>query len=369
MAHQPDTWLELSRSAAVANAATIRALINPGVILLSVIKANGYGHGLVPMAKILKQHIDWFGVFTLDEAIELRSAGIRNPVLVLGRTNPVRFAQAKRLGGVRLTLCLAEELRRVPQGLAVHIKVDTGLSRLGVPAAEFEALLANAPRSLNIEGIYSHLADAENFKDDSYTHQQFVRFENALAQAAALSKNPELTHILASDGILRFPEQNRQLVRCGILLYGLWPNEEFEKRYGTTVPLRPVLSFKSRLMSIKTIPKGTKVGYAVTERVKRDSRVAVVPVGYRDGYGRTLSSNGVMLVRGVRCKVLGRISMNMTVIDITAVPAAAVGDEVVLIGRQLNAEITALELARLSGTITYEVVTRINPLIPRIYVN
>ena len=371
MSLKPTIWIEVSKSAFEHNVRTVRALTRPETKLMAVVKSNAYGHGLVATAKIFtKAGADWLGVFSIDEAIELRKKGVRAPILVMGPTDIGNFKTALRYK-LRVTIydrsVLQNTAIKISAKLPIHIKIDTGLSRQGVPMERVQEFFGAIPRGLTIEGIYSHLADPEDFEKQAFSRFQSKNFETAIEIARNFGYGKLIKHLVASDGLLSFPQGEFDMVRVGLFLYGLWPSDSFQKQF-KSIQLQPALSWKTRIAQVKKIPKGAYVGYGITERMKHDTIIAVVPIGYWDGYPRSLSSRGVVLVGGKRCRVLGRISMNMTVVDATDAGVVHAGDEAVLIGRQGESFIGAEELAEFAGTISHEIVTRINPLLPRIVV-
>jgi alanine racemase len=255
----------------------------------------------------------------------------------------------------------------------VHLKIETGTSRQGIHVQDLQGFLGHLKElsNLKLEGAFTHFANIEDTTDDSYATRQMARFESALEVFAEAGMTPEITHTACSAAVMLHPATHRSMIRTGIALYGLWPSDETKvsmRHLGKDITLTPALTWKTRILQVKPLAAGTPVSYGLTEKVTRDSRIAVLPVGYWDGYDRGLSSVGEVLIRGKRAKVLGRVCMNMTIVDVTDIPDAMDGDEVVLLGRQGNESISAEEIARKLGTINYEIVTRINPLLPHITV-
>lgn len=363
--------------------------------ILGVVKSEAYGHGLLPVARALVEEGAWgLAVVTAQEGLKLRQAGIMKPIVVVG---PVIDSEMDRALQADLSLpvhdlALARHLsqRAVALGKSakIHLKIDTGLSRLSVPveqSLEF-ARAVMALKAFELEGIYSHLADAEGL-DQSYTLLQYGRFKSILEQLASEGIRPRVRHIAASAAGMLLEATRFDLVRAGIALYGLWPAEEtrllllsggqdllqsLNRQFsaGAQVQedfLRPALSFKTIAVQIKDVPNGASVGYGCTFRAQRDTRLAILPLGYAEGFDRGLSNAGVVLIRGQRSRVVGRVCMNMTMVDVTDIPAAQAGDEVVLIGTQGEGRVSAEDMAAKLGTINYEVVTRIPPVVPRVY--
>lgn len=365
------TWVEVSRHALEHNVAAIRNIIRPETKLMAVVKSNAYGHGLVECGRIFSRAglpsrqagADWLGVFSLDEAIELRKKNIRAPILILGHTEPERFKEALKYK-TSITVVDRDALRFIPKKLPIHIKIETGLSRQGVQADRFDEFFAAIPAGTHVEGIFSHLADPLDVNGRRYSQFQKKNFDHAIEIARHYGFENLMKHLNASDGMLSFPQGEYDMIRAGILLYGVWPSFEFQSHF-RSIDLIPALTWKTRVIQVKKIPKDSYVGYGLTERVDRDTLIAVLPVGYYDGYPRSLSSKGIVLINGVRCQVLGRVSMNMIVTDITDAGVVHTGNEAVLIGRQGNVMVGAEELADRANAISYEVITRINPLLPR----
>lgn len=364
------TWIEISKSALENNVWVIKNLAS-GKILMAVVKSNAYGHGLAETSKLfLKFGADWLGVDDLKEAVILRQAGIKAPILVLGYT-PVSSLPLAARYRVKL-IFYGREILETPsvfkKRIQWHLKIDTGMSRQGVLVSElpdFINRLRDRPE-IKVEGALTHFANADNLSDLSYARKQLADFRKALDIMRCAGLRPKIVHASATSAFFALPEASFDLIRVGLGLYGLWPSAHFKERLAR-LKLRPALSWKTRLVQIKKIKKGTPVGYGIAEKVKKDSLMAVLPVGYYDGFSRGLSSLGRVLINGHSCKILGRISMNLSVVDISDAPKVKAGDEAVLIGRSGFEEITAEEMAQKLGTISYEVVSRINPLLPRFY--
>ncbi len=372
------TWIEIDTRALRGNVSQLRRIIGARRKLLAVVKSNAYGHGLVGTAKSLKKIMPsiWFGVDSFVEGLRLRKEGVKNTILVLGSTLPVLFKEASRQN-IILTISTfeaLEELSRLKSRPQVHIKIDTGMHRQGFLQDDVPRLVMRLKRLRILpHGIYTHFAAA---KDRAYPTATFLQLE-ALRKAGRKFERAGFRHLLrhaaASGAALLFPETHLDMVRVGIALWGHWPSDEARVNVSSgqfglpRVNLRPVLSWKAKVAEVKKIPAGAFVGYDLTERVARKSATAVLPVGYWHGFDRGLSSVGSVLIRGQRAKVLGRVSMDMIVCDVTGIPGVKTGDTAVLIGRQGKEEITAEEMARRLGTSPYEVLTRINPLIERVY--
>lgn len=343
--------------------------------VLAVVKCDGYGHGSVPIARAIEnmEPVGGFATATAEEAMELRRAGIQKPILILGYTFPYAYEELIRQG-VRLTVFREDTLerletaaRRVGEKAFVHVKVDTGMGRIGIqPQEDNLAFLQRIADSeyLELEGIFTHFAKADE-RDMSYTLEQMERFNRfvTLAQDRLGARIP-CCHAANSAGIIRMEEAHLDLVRAGIILYGLYPSEDMA---GEADWLRPALSLHSHLVYVKEVSPGQSISYGGTFTADRKMRVGTVPVGYGDGYPRSLSGRGYVLIRGRRAPILGRVCMDQFMVDLSELPQAAEGDPVVLIGRDGQEEITAGELGALSGRFNYELMCDLSPRVPRVY--
>lgn len=365
------TWIELDRGAARQNVRAIRGLLAPRTRLMAVVKSNAYGHGLYVFAKVLDRlGVHGFCVDSVIEGFRLRKEGIKKPILVLGSTLPEHFSTAAE-SDIALTISTFEGLGaflKTARKPAIHLKIDTGMHRQGfLPSQTFQLLKIIKRFKLEPQGVYTHFA-AKDWGYPAYTIQQFSHFQGVLNQFRRAGFKNFVRHAAASDATLLFPETHLDMVRVGMALYGYWPSWVATVKHPPRLELKPVLTWKTAVSEIKEIPPDSYVGYDLTERVSHKTKIAVLPIGYWHGYDRGLSSVGEVLIRGKRAKVLGRVSMDMTVADVTHISGAKVGDEVVLIGAQGKEAIGADELALKIGTSHYEFLTRINPLIERIVV-
>jgi alanine racemase len=372
-------WVEIDRDALLANLRTFRRRVGRRVILCPVIKANAYGHGLVEIARLCAPHVGFLAVQSLEEAEALRAAGLRKPLLVLGYVPLAALPDAARAGfhlsvSNRETLrALARAGRRLGRRVPVHLELETGTHRLGVAPEElpeFAAMLHDARDGVTLAGVSTHFANIEDTTNHSYARSQLRAYRAGLGRLEPLGMRPRLRHTACSAAAILFDETHFDLVRVGISLYGHWPSRETlvssRTRRVTNLRLRPVLTWKTRVAQLQDVVAGAAVGYGCSYRTTRPSRLAVLPIGYWDGYDRGLSNLGRVLVRGQEAPVRGRVCMNMVMIDVTDIPGVALEDEVVLLGAQGPAQITAEDLASLLGTIPYEILTRINPTLPRV---
>lgn len=370
------TWVEIDTAAVRHNIDAIRSLLPSGTSLMAVIKANAYGHGLEAVAPIAAERADWLGVNAIDEALAIRALGIQKPVAILGFTefDQLDTVVANGFRQVVYRIDIAAALSKAAQKrnttAHLHLKLETGTNRQGIPLGELPEMIRQlrGMPNLDIEGAYTHFANIEDTLDPSFAQRQLEKFREALAIMEAAGVRPPLVHAAATAGTLLYPETGFTMIRLGIGTYGIWPSRETHlaaRERGRKITLQPAMTWKTRIAQVKTVEAGEHVSYGLTYQASHRMKVAVLPVGYYDGYDRKLSNCGRALVRGRAVPVIGRVAMNMTMLDVTDA-AAEPDDEVVLLGKQGAAEIRAEELADRIGTIAYEVVSRINPRIPRI---
>jgi alanine racemase len=366
MPYKPNT-IAIDLSALIHNLGQIKALVARGTRIMGIVKSDAYGHGLLPVSKTLeKNNIDCLGVAHLYEALELRENGIRIPIVILSgiRTkDEAREVVEKGLTPVLYDLTVAEilarESERQGKKTVIHIKVDTGMGRLGISHSETGAFLQkiSALKSLDIEALTSHLSSADEQETD-YTNMQITRFKKAIEAGRSMGFQLPLNSLANSAGIMGFNDAHFEMVRPGIALYGGLPSPEFS----SPVSLRPVMHFKGQILQIRDLPDRTPVSYGRTFHTKGPRRVAVLSVGYADGLPRSLSNNGHAIVRGKRAPIVGRVSMNLTSVDITDIKDVETGDEAVILGTQGEQTITGDDMAGSAGTISYEVFCSIGQL-------
>lgn len=375
-------WIELDRSSLFHNLQEFRRVIGPERRLLAMVKANAYGHGLPEISRAaVLGGADWLGVHTLQEGIELKNNGPEVPVLICGYVPLVELEEAL-VHDLRLTIYNQEtvdslrHLCREKQVQArVHIKVETGTYRQGVAPEHLPDLILGLEKcpGIELEGISSHFADIEDTTDHSYALGQLENFKNMLSGLEKRNIPLPLRHMSCTAAAILFPETHFDMLRVGIGMYGLWPSREtyVSCLQHNREPLRllPVLSWKACIAQIKTAPKGAYIGYGRTYRTTRETRLAVIPVGYSDGYPRALSNVSHVLIRGQRAPVRGRVAMNFITADVTDIPDVGLEDTAVLLGYSQGDEVSADMLASWSGTINYEIVARLNPAIPRRWIN
>lgn len=375
-------WIEIDRSALSHNIRQFRGLIGKKRRLLATVKANAYGHGIFEVSEIsLREGADWLGVHSIDEGIFLRKKKVSCPILVLGYVSNEDLAQAIE-NDLRLTVYnretierLARLVPRVRTKIRLHVKVETGTHRQGIPEDDLLSFVKNIQEhpGLILEGISSHFANIEDTTDHSYARYQLENFNRICRKLEEIGVGIPVKHIACTAATILFPETYFDMVRIGIGLYGLWPSREtylsciLQNR--KPIQLKPVLSWKTRIAQIKSIPKGAYVGYGGTFRTTRETKLAVLPLGYFDGYSRAFSNMSFVIIKGQRAPVRGRVAMNFIMADVTDIPDVRVEDVVVLLGKDGSESVAADDLAALAGTIHYEIVTGINPLIPRIVVS
>jgi alanine racemase len=361
------TWAEIHLDHLTHNFHCVKVQVGPEVKMLAAVKADAYGHDAVIVARHLeKLGCDWFGVALPEEGVTLRQAGVTRPILCLGG---FYNDQAGSLLEYKLTPEVYDDgaleklnaaARARDLAAPYHLKVDTGMGRLGVPLDELESFLSrlNRYQHVRMDGLLTHLASANEPSKDEFTRLQIERFERAVDMVTAAGHQPSYFHLANSAALYRHPRTWKNMVRPGGALYGLYSAPE----------LKPVLSLHTRIILLKTVPAGSPLGYGGTVVTTRPSRIATLPIGYQDGYCRAFSNTARAIIRGRYAPVVGRVSMDLTLIDVTDVPEAAVGDEVVLMGERAGLSITAMELARKARTISYEITCGISRRVPRVVV-
>jgi len=365
------TWAEIDLDAIAHNAAALKARAGGRAELMVTVKANAYGHGAVPVARAaLEGGATRLAVARTPEGVELRQAGLTAPILIMGYTLP---AEARHIVHWHLTptvntweqaTALSSAAGESGKTVPIHVKVDTGMGRFGLLPGEvvdFVRAISRLP-GLRLEGLYTHFAIADA-ADKTYTRRQFGTYMDVVAQLEEVGFSFPLKHVANSATTLDLPEMALDMVRCGIALYGLHPSSEV----APAVPLRPAMTLKSRVARVRTLPPGSSISYGCTYTTTRPTPVALVPVGYGDGYHRILSNKGQVLIHGQRAPIVGRVCMDQFVVDVSDIPEVHQDDEVVVFGQQGEAKITAEEVARWAQTINYEVTTSILPRVTRVF--
>ncbi|NMA92731.1 MAG: alanine racemase [Firmicutes bacterium] len=367
------TWLEIDLDSIVHNIQQFQRLLGPRVKIAAVVKADGYGHGAVEVSRAaVAAGASYLMVAFLEEGVELRQAGIDAPILLLGYTDPAqvpalcRYNLIPSVFDLEVAHRMSAELVRQGSELPVHIKVDTGMGRLGIlpgGAAEFITGVSRLP-GLKLEGVYTHLAAADE-EDPEFTENQLQQFNRVIECCRNHGISPSFYHAANSAAASAYPGSRFNLVRLGLSLYGYYPSVVLRGK--NFISLKPALSFKSRVVYLKEVPPGTAISYGCTHVASARSLIATVPVGYGDGYRWALSNRARVLLRGRRVPVVGRVCMDHLMLDLTGVEGAQVGDEVVLYGRQGPAEVTLEEVAGWLGTLNYELLCAISRRVPRLY--
>lgn len=398
------TVVEIDRSALLQNVEVYRKLA-PRSAFMAVVKSNAYGHGLQEVVQVLRGSVDWFGVNSVLEAMEVRKIDPQTPILIMGVFSEVEIKQVQEIqaggsgdvrsdhplepephlqnpegfSGIHFVVSTIEQIQRLQSlipGAPFHLKVDTGMSRLGHTPEEIQPVFdfLNDHPELPLRGLMTHFANVEDVSDQSYGRHQIDQFQKAISLSReALPDRSLIIHAAASAAAMILPESRLDMIRVGISLYGFWPSRTTRlsllSMTGRIPELKPVLRWKTRIVHIKEVPGGTSVGYGCTYKTQATTKVAVLPVGYFEGYSRAYSNRASVVIRNKRARVLGRVCMNMTMVDVTHIPDAHPGDEVLLIGQSSGETVAAEELADLMSSIHYEVVTIIQKDLPRVLVD
>ncbi len=355
------------------NLENTRRKLNKDTKLMAIIKADGYGHGAIPIAWTVDSIVDAYGVAIIEEAVELREAGVTKPILILGHTSVEEFAQVIQYDIIQTVYNtqMAEELSQVAlsmnKNVKVHLKLDTGMSRIGFKdnddSVEQIRKISSLP-GIEITGLFTHFASAD-MKDKTSAINQYKRYETFVKKLEQVGVYPEVKHVSNSAAIVDLPDTYLNMVRSGITTYGLYPSEEVKKE---NLVLYPAMELLSKVIHVKEVEPGTGIGYGSTYVAKDKIRVATIPVGYADGYPRALSNKGYVLIRGKKAPILGRICMDQFMVDVTKIPETKYGDDVVLVGTDGDEKITVEELADMAYSFNYEFVCDISKRVPRVYV-
>ncbi len=371
------TWIEIDRKAIVHNYTTFRSLISPTTKMMGVVKSNAYGHNLIEFAQELeKLKVDYLAVDSVVEGIALRREGVKSPILILGYILPEMIVTAAA-NNLDITVSNLDyfkflnkirDLREIKKPIRVHIKVDSGMHRHGFQEKDIKKVISQIRKTKQIEvvGLYTHFASAKDPAFPKKTRSQIKIFK-VWREAFIKASFKPLCHACATAGTILFPEAHFDMIRVGIGLYGIWPSAATMGFAQKKFDLRPVLSWKTIVAEINNIKKGEGIGYDFTERLKRETKVAIIPIGYWHGFPRSLSGIGQVLINGQRAKVLGRVCMDIIMIDVTDIEKVRIGDEVTIIGQDGKEKMTADDITRMLYGSAYELITRINPLIKRIY--
>ncbi|OHC06731.1 MAG: alanine racemase [Planctomycetes bacterium RIFOXYD2_FULL_41_16] len=370
--HRP-TWVEIDLNALRHNLLAVKKRIGPQIKILGIVKADAYGHGDYEVSRVLLNNgVEMLGIAILEEGIQLRNTGIKAPLLLLGGVfeeqidSIIHYDVTPTVYDLKLAEVLSKKATYFNKKLKVHVYVDTGMGSIGVKhdnAVEFVKFVKNL-KNLIIEGIYTHCSSSDE-KDSAFTNLQIKRFRDVLDALDTIKVRIPLRHMANSGAILGYPESYFNTVRPGLSLYGLYPSEDVSRDIG----IRPVMSFKTRIIHIKDMESGDVVGYGRTYRITKPTRVATLPLGYDDGYNQLLSNQGEVIIRGKRASIIGRVCMDQCFVDVTNIKDVSVGDEVVLYGSQAQETISVESIAQQLNTIPYEVTCSISKRVPRIYTN
>ncbi len=368
-------WAEINLDHIAHNIREIRRITNKNAEIMGVVKADGYGHGVMEVARtLLENGVTRLAVSMLDEAIQLRKHGISVPILVLGYTDPIRVNEiiendvTQSVFSHELAEALSDEAVRQGRKVKIHIKIDTGMSRIGfLPgySAIKNVIEISRLQNIIIEGLFTHFASADE-KDREYTIAQFERFMSICCELQRIGIHIPVKHCANSAGIIEYPDMHLDMVRPGIIQYGLYPSEEVDK---SKILLKPAMTLKANVILVKEVEKDTSISYGRIFTTNRTSRIATIPIGYADGYMRMLSNKGRVLIHGQYAPVVGRVCMDQCMVDVTDLNTSVqVGDEVVLVGTQGENKISAEDVACLIGMINYELVCIVGKRIPRAFI-
>ena len=382
----PLTWAEIDLNAYAHNIKELRRITQPDAMLMAVVKANGYGHGAAEVAReALQNGAQWLGVARINEAVDLRQAGLEAPILIMGYTPAdlarrlIEFDLAQTVYSYSNAEILSGKALKLGKKINVHIKMDSGMGRLGLVTNALlpqKAIRKANPnpldiiekiaklRGLDIQGLFTHFATADS-ADKSYANQQLEIFLDFLHQLRRAGLQPPMRHAANSAALIDVPESHLDMVRPGIATYGLYPSDEVNK---DNAILKPVMALKSSIIHLKKVSAGFNVSYGITYQTDKPTTIATVPVGYADGFNRLFSSRGRMMVHGQSVPIIGRVCMDLTMLDVGTIPDVEIEDEVLIFGRQGGVSITADEMASQLNTINYEIVSTVMARVPRIYI-
>ena len=371
------TWVEVDAKNFRANIRTLKKTVGKDVALLVVLKSNAYGHGLdicVRIAGVMPE-VAMIGVDSIDEALIVKNVAPKKSIVIVGYVPPLRHKEAVQHGfrvalyDKDVLLSLEKIAKAIHKPALVHIKIETGTNRQGIMRTQWEPfarLVVKSPHVV-VEGVYTHFADTEDASSTFYK-TQINRFNEALTLFKSMGIRPKYIHAASSAGLMLYPEARFSMVRGGISIYGIYASLDVQHLVLNKIELKPVLTWKTRIAQIKELQVGDTVSYNRTFTAEKRMKIAILPVGYWDGFDRRFSNKGNVLIRGIRAPLVGKVCMNMMMVDVTHLPALKPGEEVVILGRQGKSDITVDDLAKTIGTIPYEITTRINPLLPRIVV-
>lgn len=366
------TYAEIDLNAVLDNINEIKKRVEKNTKVMAVIKADGYGHGAVALGDFLKTEVDYYGVATIEEALELRYEGIELPILILGYTSPSQYTDLVKndITQTIYTLEMAKEISKVGEACGkqakIHIALDTGMTRIGLDVDEIGISVVEKISTLPnllIEGLFTHFATADE-KEKSYSKLQMDRYDNFVKLLERREIHIPIKHMCNSAGIIEFDHHRFDMVRAGIIIYGLYPSEEVDKN---AVKIKPALAWRTHVINVKSVDEGHGVSYGKTFITRSKTKIATLSVGYADGYPRALSSKGRVLIHGEYAPIIGRICMDQMMIDVTHINDVEIEDEVTLVGKDGDNIISVEELAGMSGSFNYEFVCGIGKRVPRVY--
>jgi len=363
---------EIDLSAIEQNILNVRKLLKPQTKLMIIIKADGYGHGAYPVAKVLDSSVDAYGVAILEEGLMLRRIGIKKPILILGYTPEQQYQEMVRADIIPavfaydMAVGINAEAARQGKTANIHIKIDTGMGRIGFQPNEQNIGVIKRISQLShicVDGIFTHFSKADE-KDKSYFEEQFAKFQWVCRRLEEEGVSIPVRHTANSASIMELPKAQFDMVRSGIVTYGLYPSEEVDH---SLLSLKPAMSVRATVSFVKKVPAGSAIGYGASYVTKSPAKIATVPVGYADGYSRALSNRGFVLIHGKRAPIVGRICMDQFMVDVTHIPDVLVGDVVTLLGEDGNASISAEELSKWADSFHYELICDVSKRVPRVY--
>lgn len=365
-------WCEINIPNLIHNLREIRTILSKNTEIIAVVKADAYGHGAIKVSKaLLKEGVERLGVFSFEEGVKLREEGIRSPILILGPISPdevdgvIEYGLTPGVFTIEVVRALSKAAIHRQKRIKVHIKINTGMWRLGVTPELAPRFIeeVSSLEGIEVEGIFSHLATAY-CEDKTYAYEQFERFKALIERLEREGRSISYKHIASTAAILDLPEMNLDMVRPGIGLYGLYPSKMVSRR----IELRPVMEFKTKVVYIEKVPKASGISYGRTYIAPKDIVTAVLPVGYADGYPRLLSNRAEVLIHGKRTKVIGIICMDYSIVDVSHIKDVRLYDEVVLFGTQGKERVDVEELADICGTINYEILCLVGNRVKRVYI-
>ena len=375
MKNKPLSYIEISKKNLIHNIKQFKRIVRRGTKIAGVVKANAYGHGDVPVVKILNSYVDYFQINSIEELEKIRPV-TKKPILLLGYVQKEDIKKAIKLGCILTVfdlhhaLLINESARKLGVKQKVHIAIDSHLGREGLLPAQIPTFLKEIKqmKNISIDGVYAHFANIEDTTDFTYASRQIKDYEDVVKLFKDNGYKNIKTHISATSGVLAYEKWKgyNNIVRIGVGLYGMWPSKELEKIWKRKIELKPVMKYVTHVAQVKNIPVGESIGYGTSYTTRKNTITAVIPQGYSNGIVRASSNNGEVLINGKLAKIIGRVAMNMIVVDVTDIKGVKPGSEVVVMGTQKGFTISAEDIATKTGTINYEVTTRVSPLLPRI---